>query len=589
MIHRTFSSLPTFKAMEFRPGLNIILADKSVGASDRQTRNGAGKSSFVELIDFVFGSSCGPGTLFRSPELLGFSFGVEFDLRGEQIAVARTVTENEAKNKKLQNRLVVEGATASWPAAPKLDRETGEMTISNDKWHDVLGRLMFNLPDPGPDPQPFGPTFRAIFPYFARRQSAQAFVSPTQNTVKQQPWNQQLAISYLLGLDWTILRDWQVVRERESSLAALKKAAGKGAFGEVIGRAADIRTKLLLVEERCRSMRQQVTQFQVLDQYYELEREASQLTRSLNELADGNALDEELLADLRESLRTEEAPSISDLKEMYLQVGIVLPDAAVRQFDDVRQFHESVISNRRLYLRQELNDAEHRIAQRKIEQAEKDARRAAIMRLLETHGALEQFSALQGELTQLEGERESLRQRLRTAQQLEKGRADLDVEKARLLTRLQQDHAEQEDRLALAILAFEDASNALYENPGHLTISAEENGAVFDVRIHARKSKGIGNMQIFCFDMMLMRVCAEQGIGPGFLIHDSHIFDGVDERQIGKALEVGAATAERIGWQYIVTMNSDTLPAAYHGHPAIVQPRLTDATEDGGLFGIRFA
>ena len=33
-------------------------------------------------------------------------------------------------------------------------------------------------------------------------------------------------------------------------------------------------------------------------------------------------------------------------------------------------------------------------------------------------------------------------------------------------------------------------------------------------------SKGIKNMQIFCFDMMLMRLCAKRNIGPGFLIHD---------------------------------------------------------------------
>ena len=47
-------------------------------------------------------------------------------------------------------------------------------------------------------------------------------------------------------------------------------------------------------------------------------------------------------------------------------------------------------------------------------------------------------------------------------------------------------------------------------------------------------------MQIFCFDMMLMKLCAERGIGPGFLIHDSHLFDGVNERQVAKDIQIGA-------------------------------------------------
>jgi uncharacterized protein YydD (DUF2326 family) len=94
-------------------------------------------------------------------------------------------------------------------------------------------------------------------------------------------------------------------------------------------------------------------------------------------------------------------------------------------------------------------------------------------------------------------------------------------------------------------------------------------------------------MQIFCFDWMLAQLCATRNLGPGFLVHDSHLFDGSDERQVAKALELGERTAARIGWQYFVTMNSDVLPLAFAKHPAIVSPRLLD-TDDGGLFGVRF-
>jgi uncharacterized protein YydD (DUF2326 family) len=92
--------------------------------------------------------------------------------------------------------------------------------------------------------------------------------------------------------------------------------------------------------------------------------------------------------------------------------------------------------------------------------------------------------------------------------------------------------------------------------------------------------------------MMLMQIASQRGLGPGFLVHDSHLFDGVDERQIGHALALGAQLAAKAGWQYIVTMNSDaiptTVPAGFDLQKHILPVRLTDEMEDGGLFGIRF-
>ncbi len=50
--------------------------------------------------------------------------------------------------------------------------------------------------------------------------------------------------------------------------------------------------------------------------------------------------------------------------------------------------------------------------------------------------------------------------------------------------------------------------------------------------------------------------------------------------------------ADSLGFQYIVTMNEDAvpdeLPRDFDLQQHIVPTRLTDATEDGGLFGIRF-
>ncbi|MDR0535859.1 MAG: DUF2326 domain-containing protein [Puniceicoccales bacterium] len=142
------------------------------------------------------------------------------------------------------------------------------------------------------------------------------------------------------------------------------------------------------------------------------------------------------------------------------------------------------------------------------------------------------------------------------------------------------------------MLAFEETSKRLYESAGSMTVEETSNGPQFQFPMQGSRSKGIKNMQIFCFDMMLMRLCAKRGIGPGFLVHDSHLFDGVDGRQVASALKVGAETAQELGFQYIVTMNEDDafkervdgFDLKDHVLPVV----LTDAKEDGGLFGFRF-
>ncbi len=47
----------------------------------------------------------------------------------------------------------------------------------------------------------------------------------------QQAGDYQVALMFLLDLDWKIASDWQQVRDREKTLKELKKAVGAEVFG----------------------------------------------------------------------------------------------------------------------------------------------------------------------------------------------------------------------------------------------------------------------------------------------------------------------------------------------------------------------
>ena len=573
MIQNIFSSLASFKALEFKSGLNVLVAQKEVGATDKQTRNRAGKTSLVETIHFLTGSNADKGSLFRSTALEEENFGMTFDLGGQSVT-----TERSGKQKAKIN---VAGA----------DFLKGKTHLSNSEWVELLGEKMFGL-HALPEGDGRAPTFRSLFAYFVRRQLSGAFTTPEKQATMQQVGDYQVALLFLLGLDWKIASDWQKVRDREKTLAELKKAAGAGAFGSIIGKASDLRTQVTVAEAALKEMQAHLADFRVLPEYAQMEAEADALTRRINGLSNGNVIDIAAIRDLELAMSSEAPPPLDELERIYAEAGVILPGLAVKRYDEVRSFHESVVRNRRDYLAEELEAAKLRVEQREQEKQGLVSRRAEIMNVLKTHGALDQFSKLQAASARKEAEVENLRQRFEAAEQLEGTKNELEIERNRLTLRLRRDFAEQKERLSEAILAFEETSKRLYESAGSMTVEETSNGPVFHFPMQGSRSKGIKNMQIFCFDMMLMRLCAKRGIGPGFLVHDSHLFDGVDGRQVVSALKVGSETANELGFQYIVTMNEDdAFKEQIEGFDLkkyVLPVVLTDAREDGGLFGFRF-
>ncbi len=586
MIRRIGSDLVSFKTLTFRPGLNILLADKSEGASDRQSRNGAGKTSFVELVHFLFGADTDKTSIFRSDALTGYVFDVSIDIGGIKLTAARSGAK--------PSRIYLNSPVEHWPHPSTIEPRSGQIGLSNEDWKANLGAFWFGLSDTASDDRErFRPSFRSMFSYFARRQQSGAFQAPAQHAVRQQPWDQQVSISYLLGLDWTIASQFQDLRGREKVAKDLRTAARSGDLGRYFSKAADLRTRLAIAEDRADRLRRDLEKFEVVPAYKELEREATEITREIDGLNQDNVLDADLRRQLRASLDDEAAPDMGDLTKLYEEAGVILPQLLHRRFEEVERFHRAIIKNRRAHLGAEISSAEARIADRYERIRERDRRRQQIMTILQTGGALEHYNQLQEEAGRAAADVEGLRQRLEAAERIESTKAEIDIVRANLTKKLRDDIHERSDIVRDAVLMFENLSEALYERAGSLTISESNNGPKFEVHIEGQRSKGITSMQVFCFDMMLTEIGLQRNHGPGFLIHDSHLFDGVDERQIAKALQLGAERAEAAGFQYICTLNSDALPQdgfrrGFDVADYVMDTRLTDATDTGGLFGLRF-
>jgi len=438
----------------------------------------------------------------------------------------------------------------------------------------------------------YSPIFRSCILFFVRREWDGGFDRAENAFHGMNAWNQQVNLSFLLGLDWQNPQKLQSLRDQESTLKLLKKDAGNRVLGKLVGSAGELTTRLAVAETELTELNDQLSRFEVLPEYRELEQEASQLAIQISRSANENTVDRQRIRNLELQLESEQTTLPEDVASMYKEANVVLPELVRQRLEAVELFHRRVVDNRVTHLRTELDSARQRVLEREANSIEWDKRRIQIMNTLSSRGAIDQLQRLEAERSRLSAEVEDLRRRLETAEQIEATRTTLTIERARVQQATQIDHREHAPVIREAVVLFEQFSKAISDHEGRLTLDVGPNGPTFEIKVEGGRSVGIRNMQVFCFDMMLSVLWAKRRLGPGFLVHDSHLFDGVDSRQVATAIQMGAAQAAKSGFQYIITFNSDQIPrdelASSFDFDSFVNPvRLSDATENGGIFGMR--
>ena len=582
MIYSIKSNQPSFKKIEFKPGFNVILAERTKESTKKDSRNGLGKSTLIEVIHFCLGAS--KGETLSKKEMEGWSFTVDLDLAGKKYSVTRRISE--------QNKIVIEGDCSGWPITPDTDNELGVKVLSKNDWIRVLGVLMFGL-KPSFGDMKYVPTFRSMISYLVRRNGQRgAFLNPFQQFKNQREWDIQVNNAYLLGLGWELPSKWQVLKDRVKILDQIKQEAQSGILADFMGTLGEIEALKVRVEAQSKQEGEQLRSFRVHPQYSKIETDANDLTRKTHVLINENISAKMLLEHYEASLNEEIDAKPESVTKVYEEAGLTLPDLVAKRLDDVLSFHKQVVANRKDFLKAEIEKLRTSIATREQQKQELSLKKVELMLVLQEHGALEEYTQLQNSHQKTVSELKDLEIKIGNLKRFEQGKSAVTVEMELLHQQASIDLSERKVQKEKAILLFNENSLALYEVPGTLSIDVSKTGFKYGVIIERSGSHGIGNMKIFCYDLVLAQIWAEKSISPKLLIHDSIIFADVDERQKALALELAAKESERLKFQYICTINSDTIPTKDFSEgfslDTYVRKTLTDATDDGGLLGIRF-
>lgn len=571
--------MPDFKASDFSPGLNIAVAIRTKRGNSKDSRNAVGKSSLVAVLDFLLGSDVGTSHLLRRPELMNESFRLVFDGPTGPVAASRS---GGAPGQILVDQNITN------ENEPIFSLET-ENTVSLTEWRSWLGAELFDVHG-----QPGEPSYRSLIAYYLRS-ARNGFGDPVKTVHQQSAADVQGPISYLFGFDHQLAQRAKDLAQARKNVSALRKLSRDPVLGRTFGDAGQLEAEIATLTIQRDRIAQQLAEFRVLDRYNEHRQRADQLSQRIRRANDQAAIVEQRSRELTEAVRAEDdsQPDHNYLREAYEQVNITFPDAVRRRFGEVEEFHRSVVRNRRQYLTAELTQTEQRAIDLQEEIRILDSERSGLMKLLQQGGALETFQEIQRQLGELDGRIAGLRERRTTLVRLREAENEIKRDSLQLHDQVEQDLAERRDQINMASQLFTRYAFELYEShrSAALIVEAAENGYRITPTLGSDRSTGVKHMAIFCFDLAMVVSAHRAGRGPDFLVHDSQLYDGVEERQLAYALDLANKVCEEEGLQYVVTLNSDDLEKAERIKPGLSFHQCTTMTDEydtGGLFGIRF-
>ena len=581
MIRAVRATRKGFHTATFTTGVNLVLADRSTTAGDKDTTNALGKSTLIDIIDFCLASNTSPGKGLRIEALQGWAFTLELTIAGNDVSVTRTPD--------APGFFVIEGSTSGFPVQPSPNKE-GTLGFDTKNWRTVLAWALFGIGEHTSEAV-YRPSARSLLSYFIRNQTA-AYNVPFKYFDNQKTWDIQVHNAFLLGLNWEKAALWQQLKDQKNALDALKQAIKTGAVDGELASLGELEAERLRLATQLERDREALSSFRVLPQYREIETQANILTSDIHNLVNANIVDKRRLDRYRESIVKEGAPTADRLESLYVEAGIALPGAVKKTLEDARAFNEKIIANRREFIAFEIAALESAVAEREAQVVVLNDQRADYLSALAGQGALEELTKLQELHAATRLKVDELTNRITQLRQMTTKTDTIKVETVDLKRATMLDYEERRALWSRALSLFSEFSEALYKTAGRLVIDIDDTGYRFDVEIAGSPSEGISKMKIFCYDLTLISFARQRGLGIDFLIHDSTIFDGVDPRQRAHALELAAAMAKKYGFQYICTLNTDMVPvddfrAGFDIEP-LVRLRLTDTDPSGSLLGFRF-
>ncbi len=522
----------SFHTVRFnREGISIILGKQhNPELSDTQkTYNGVGKSLVIALIHFCLGSNAPKD--FKE-KLSGWEFSLSFEISGKEYTSTRST---------------------SFPNKIFFDNEE----ISVTKFRTKIETLLFNIP-----PGISNLTFRPLIKRFIRP-SKESYLAYERVEKTETPYASLLINSFLLGLDIDLITTKYILKNEKERIGTFRKnLQTDSTFKDFFVGDKNPSLEIRDLNDEIERLEKDVKVFKVAENYYEIEKEANQTKRNLQEIKNQAIIIENSIENINRSLHIRPDISTAEIKRIFDEANSQLPESVIRNLSDLESFHNKLIESRTTRLSNEKNRLE-----RLLEEKNKDITLLGTelnrqINYLNTYHALDELVELSNHLSTLKARAQKIKDYIDLLSHYEIETQDINIRLANENRRATEYLRDNSKSINEKLGTFRTLAKRFYtDKPGGLTIQNNDgdNQIRFniDARIQDDESDGINEVKIYCFDMTILS--ERQNHHIDFIFHDSRLFSNMDPRQRSILFKITQEYSEKNNIQYIASLNEDQI------------------------------
>lgn len=378
---------------------------------------------------------------------------------------------------------------------------------------------------------------------------------------KEEDYQSLLANAYLLGLDVNLAIKKIQAKTEINNIDNSKKVFSKDPEIKQAMSGSDVRIQISNLQKEIKSLSEKMSQFNISEGYNEIKESIEKNTIKKNDLINQITKYKNTVKSIDDNLKTKVDIDAKRVEELYQEANIIFPSDMLRNLEEISQFHERLIEGRKARLIKDKQDYVKMINKHKKALLELDDKINHDMEFIRDKVSTTEYEKLQSRLTELKILLGKMQQYDSVIKQLEHKKANMqanmatdNIEAMAYIDNIENTKESLNNR-------FTEYVDYIYDERKYsgldITNNDGDNKLRYDIKVEIQddNSGGIGNVKIFCMDMLMWESSINSNIG--FLYHDGCLFAETDPRQCYRMLKIASSICSKQNKQYIVNMNYD--------------------------------
>lgn len=513
----------------FSNDLNIILGSKGENgnSSTNETVNGVGKTLSIKLIDYCLGSRQD-----AHKEISKLS-GWEFEL----------LLVDDNRNYQIRRYA-----------------DTGKVCLNNkdmnlSQFNDTLAIEFFKHTE-----EYQYVSFRNLISRYLRIPK-HAYLSWEKYKAKEDDFKSLLLNAFLLGLELDLIIKKINFKEEINKIDKSKSYLQNDSTIKGIMNGADVNIGMNNLVKEIQTLEEQLSNFKISEGYNDVKKEIEESKFLKNDIINQGAKFSNIISSINENLDIKLDITNKKVEELYMESQVLFPKEMIKNLEEITLFHKKLIEGRKLRL---IKDKLLYMSKReKLENKLKllDNKINYDMEFIKDKVSTTEYERLQNRLVELKIQFEKMQQYGRVLKEFEYKKADIQANMARDNVASIKYIDEINDYKTELSVQFQKYVDFIYGENKYSGIDIVNNPGAnklrFDINVFIQDdgSGGIGNVKLFCMDLILWERKINSSIE--FLYHDGVLFSEVDPRQCYKMLKLAYQICQKNKLEYIFNMNYD--------------------------------